>query len=148
MPASSFNWSICNSSCKNINIYLLTATIGDIIVQTIQTKMPICVSYLTNTMPIIWDVGGGTSLIFVIANGKYWVPFRQYLCRYFNFCQCKCCLNFVVKTPAEGCLFYGQINNIQLNINIKLKILIPLRYQFNVQVKLADLSGAGDGLPL
>ena len=38
-------------------MYLLTATIGDIIVQTIQTKMPICVSYLTNTMPILWGVG-------------------------------------------------------------------------------------------
>ena len=25
------------------------------------------------------------SQIFVDANGKYWVPFRQYLCRYFNF---------------------------------------------------------------
>ena len=42
----------------NINICLLTATIGHIIVQTIQTKMPICVSYLTNTMPIIGGGGG------------------------------------------------------------------------------------------
>ena len=53
--------------------------------------MPICVSFLTNTMPIIW--GGGGSLIF--ANGKYWAPFRQYLSRYFNFCLCKCFLNFL-----------------------------------------------------
>ena len=50
--------AVCNSFCKNINIYLLTAIIGDIIVQTIQTKMPIYVSYLTNTMPII-ERGGG-----------------------------------------------------------------------------------------
>ena len=50
-----------------------------------------------------------------------------------------------MKTPAGGCLFYGQINNIQRNINIQLKhikFLSPLRYRFNVQVKLVDLSGA------
>ena len=41
---------------KKYKHYLLTATIGHIIVQTIQTKMPICVSYFTNTMPIF---GGG-----------------------------------------------------------------------------------------
>ena len=35
--------------------------------------MPICVSYLTNTMPIIGGGGGGVaSLIFANANGKYW----------------------------------------------------------------------------
>ena len=49
---------------------------------------------------------------------------------------------FLLKTPAGGCLFYGQINNKQLNINVKLKFLSPLRDRFNVQVKLADLSGA------
>ena len=60
-----------------MNIYLLTATIGHIIVQTIQTKIPICVSYLTNTMPIIRGGGGGgggrgvASLIFANANGNY-----------------------------------------------------------------------------
>ena len=66
---------LCNNSCKNISIYLLTATIGDIIVQTIQTKMPICVSYLTNTMPIIGGGGGRwgqpRSLVFANTNGKY-----------------------------------------------------------------------------
>ena len=41
---------------KKYKHYLLTATIGHIILQTIQTKMPICVSYFTNTMPIF---GGG-----------------------------------------------------------------------------------------
>ena len=54
-----------------MDLLLLTATIRDIIVQTIQTLMPICVSYLTTTMPI------------------------AYLCSYFNFCQCKCCLQFL-----------------------------------------------------
>ena len=47
----------------------------------------------------------GGSLIFANANlawnGKYWVPLgkilaklRQNLCRYFNFCQCQCCLKW------------------------------------------------------
>ena len=57
--------ALCNSSCKNINICLLTASIGDIIVQTIQTKMPICVSYITHTMPIMgggWLVGPASFL--------------------------------------------------------------------------------------
>ena len=57
-----------------------------------------------------------------------------------------------VKTPTGGCLFYGQINNIQLNINMKLKILIALRDQFNVQVdksgSLISMELDGDGLPL
>ena len=108
--------------------------------------MPNCVSYLSYTMLIIWH-GGGASLIFVNANGKYWVPFRQYLCRYFV--NANVAYFFVVKTPAGGCLFFGQINNIQLNINMKLNFLIPLRYQFNIQVKLAiSVELDGDGLPL
>ena len=54
-----------------------------------------------------------------------------------------------VKTPAaqEDAFFYGQINNIQLNINMKLNFLIPLR--FDVYVKLAlSVELDGDGLPL
>ena len=51
------------------------------IVQTIQTKMPICVSYLTNTMPIMGGGGGGggggASLIFSNANLALKAKFMQ-----------------------------------------------------------------------
>ena len=100
--------------------------------------MPICVLYLTDTMPIIWGKGVGPALIFVNANGKYWVIFMLI----FQFLQMQMLRKIFVKTIAGGCLFYGQINNIQLNISMKFKNSIPLRYQFNFQVKLADLSGA------
>ena len=48
-----------------------------------------------NINPIIGKgVGPGSSVIFANVIGKYWVQFRQYLCRYFNFCQCKFCLKW------------------------------------------------------
>ena len=56
-----------------MTIYLLITTIGDIIVQTIRTKMPICVSYLTNTMPIIGGGGGSHS-------GNIYADIAQHFC--------------------------------------------------------------------
>ena len=68
--------------------------------------MPICVSYLTNTLPIIG--GGGVGPASFLPMPRKILGAIQAI-----FMQMQMLPKIFVKTPAGGCLFYGQINNIQ-----------------------------------
>ena len=94
-----------------VPLEIISPIVVVIIVQTNQTKIPICVSYLTKTMPIMGvGVGPASFLSMPMENtGCYSGNICADILIFANANEPK----IFVNTPAGGCLFYGQIINIQ-----------------------------------